>query len=332
MSSLQAASLLPGDPPLMEYRRLAAGEALPPTTLCAISFGPQPRAMTPERSLAVCLGLPALVGTGLTELWHAAGPVGLGHEGPLHYASSPHLLAGRIEIEEQAAGGLEAAAAEAYAAIARFTARSDHRHLLRMYNNLSDINVGDGDAERYKLFCSGRARGLRERRAGPLPAATAVGRQDHRPLLQVYWIAADEPGKAIENPRQVSAFNYPRQYGPSPPSFSRAMLTTAGLLVSGTGSILGHASRHPGDLQAQLDEILRNLASVRQASGGPAVLVSGRGTLLKVYLRDASAAGFVSGYLREQLPSQVQLVVLGADICRRELLVEIDAAHFGPAA
>jgi chorismate lyase/3-hydroxybenzoate synthase len=164
------------------------------------------------------------------------------------------------------------------------------------------------------------------------PAATAVGRQDQSSLLQVYWLAATEPGRAIENPRQVSAFNYPRQYGPAPPSFSRAMLVAGGLLISGTGSIIGHASHHGHDLTAQLDEILRNLASLRQASGGPAQLHSGRGTLLKIYLRDPAAAGLVSAYLRAQLPAQVQFLVLGADICRRELVVEIDAAHCGGAA
>jgi chorismate lyase / 3-hydroxybenzoate synthase len=104
------------------------------------------------------------------------------------------------------------------------------------------------------------------------------------------------------------------------------------LLISGTGSILGHASHHAHDLPAQLDEILRNLASLRQAGGATGQLQSGRGTLLKIYLRNASAAGLVSAYLRAQLPSQVQFLVLSADICRRELVVEIDAAYFGSAA
>ena len=54
--------------------------------------------------------------------------------------------------------------------------------------------------------------------------------------------------------------------------------------------------------------------------------------MLKIYLRDASAAELVSAYLRAQLPAQVQFLVLGADICRRELLVEIDAAHFDSPA
>jgi chorismate lyase/3-hydroxybenzoate synthase len=323
---------LPGGPPGMEYRRLGADEPLPASALCAITFGSQRVSPSGGAALPIHLNLPVLVGTGLTELWHTDAHVEAGREGHVHFASGGHFLAGRIEIDEEAAGGLQAAAAEAYAAISRFTVRCRHRHLLRMFNYFSGINSGTGDTERYKLFCSGRAAGFQGLEQASWPAATAVGRQDHTGLLQVYWLAGTEPGRAIENPRQVSAFNYPRQYGPAPPSFSRAMLLSGGLLISGTGSILGHASHHPHDLPAQLDEILRNLASLRQASGGPAQLQSGRGTLLKIYLRDAAAAGLVSAYLRAQLPSQVQVLVLGADICRRELVVEIDAAHVGSAA
>ena len=324
-----ASSALRGGVPGMEYRRLGAEELLPAGALCAITFGAQRVSTGDSAALPIHLNLPVLVGTGLTELWHTDARVEAGREDYVHFASGGEFLAGRIEIDEEAAGGLQAAAAQAYAAISRFTTRGPHRHLLRMYNYFSGINSGSGDTERYKLFCSGRAAGFQGLEQSSWPAATAVGRQDHSNVLQVYWLAGTEPGRAIENPRQVSAFNYPRQYGPAPPSFSRAMLLPGGLLISGTGSILGHASHHAHDLSAQLEEILRNLASLRQASGGPAQLLSGRGTLPKVYLRDAAAAGLVSAHLRTQLPSQVQLLVLGADICRRELVVEIDAAHVG---
>jgi chorismate lyase/3-hydroxybenzoate synthase len=316
----------------MEYRRLGADDALPATTLCAISFGPRRPAAAPPaaRGLGVEVNLPALVGTGMTELWHADGTVESGREDLVQFACGTHYLAGKVEIDEHCVGGLAEAARAAYAAISRFTLRSGHRHLLRMYNYFSDINVGDGDAERYKLFCSGRAAGFRELSDPAWPAATAIGRQDHSSVLQVYWLAGDEPGQPLENPRQVSAFNYPRQYGPAPPTFSRAMQVAGAMLISGTGSVLGHASHHPDDLAAQLDEILRNHASLRQAGGFSAAAHTGRGTLLKIYLRDATAAGFVAGYLRERVPAHAEFVVLGADICRHELLVEIDAAHLGP--
>ena len=317
----------------MEYRRLAAAEALPRTALCAISFGPQRPAFTaaPE-SLCVQVNLRALVGTGLTELWHADGKVECGREGPVHFASGGRYLAGRLEIDEREAGGLVGAARAAYEAISEFTRRSAHPHLLRMYNYFSDINAGEGDAQRYKLFCCGRAAGFQSLSNPWWPAATAIGRQDHSPLLQVYWLAGSEPGRPLENPRQMSAFHYPRQYGPAPPTFSRAMQVAGGLLISGTASVLGHASHHPDDLAGQLDEILRNFASLRQAGGDGAAAHCGRGTLLKVYLRNAATAGFVATYLRARLPAQVQFLVLGADICRRELLAEIDAAHAGQDA
>jgi chorismate lyase/3-hydroxybenzoate synthase len=327
-----AASSFPGAPPRMEYRRLGADDVLPATTLCAITFDTPQRAGTGHpvpHGLRIHVNLPTLVGTGLTELWHADTGVESGHDGLVHFAGGGHFLAGQVEIDERAAGGLEAAAREAYAEISRFTARSSHRYLLRMFNNFSAINAGDGDAERYKLFCSGRASGFQGLPDPAWPAATAIGRQDSGTVLQVYWLAGDEPGRPLENPRQVSAFHYPRQYGPAPPTFSRAMQVAGGMLISGTASIRGHASHHRDDLPAQLDEILRNLASLRQAGGSAALAQSGRGTVLKVYLRDAASAGLVESYLRSHLPAHSQFLVLGADICRRELLVEIDAAHSG---
>jgi chorismate lyase/3-hydroxybenzoate synthase len=315
----------------MEYRRLGAHQGLPATTLCAISFGAQRRveSLAPPQALRVHVDLPTLLPTGLMELWHTDGPVELGRDGIIQYAVGGHYLAGQVLIDEHAVGGLAAAASAAYDAISRFTLRGSRQHLLRMYNYFAAINSGEGDAERYKQFCSGRALGFKALPDRSWPAATAIGRQDHNRQLQVYWLASDEPGRPLENPRQVSAFHYPRQYGPAPPHFSRAMQVADGMLISGTASVLGHSSHHPDDLPAQLDEILRNLASLRQAGGHPVPNPGGRGTLLKIYLRDARAAGFVASYLRARLPAQVQFLVLGADICRRELLVEIDAVHLG---
>jgi chorismate lyase/3-hydroxybenzoate synthase len=316
--------------PHMEYRKVGADEVLPAGTLCAIGFDARPAAADREapRGLRVHVNLPTLVPPGVTELWHVEEAVEVGGDGGVRFACGGRYLAGQVEIDEQAAGGLEAAAREAYEAISRFTARNSHRHLLRMYNYFSDINRGEGDAERYKLFCAGRAAGFQALPNRSLPAATAIGRQATGRSLLVYWLASDEPGRPLENPRQISAFHYPRQYGPTPPSFSRAMQVADGMLISGTASVLGHTSHHPDDLPAQLDEILRNLASLRQAGSDVAPPHSGRGTLLKIYLRNARDAGFVASYLRERLP-QAQLLILGADICRRELLVEIDAVHLG---
>ena len=118
--------------------------------------------------------------------------------------------------------------------------------------------------ERYKLFCLGRARAFAAVHATSpdigYPAASAVGKPRGVRTLQVCWLAGREAGTTLENPRQVSAYDYPRQYGPAAPSFSRAALTPDPLLlISGTASIVGHASVHLGDVAAQLEETLANL-------------------------------------------------------------------------
>ena len=161
-------------------------------------------------------------------------------------------------------------AERAYAQLVRFVRDSDTPHLLRIWNYLDAITLGDGDTERYRQFCVGRARGLGDFDASGLPAATAIGRCDDDRTLQVYWLAARESGMPVENPRQVSAYRYPREYGPQSPSFARAMLPPPGstmpLLLSGTASVVGHASLHSGALLAQLNETFANFDSLLAAA------------------------------------------------------------------
>jgi chorismate lyase/3-hydroxybenzoate synthase len=142
-------------------------------------------------------------------------------------------------------------------------------------------------------------------------------------------MAGREPGTMLENPRQVSAYDYPRRYGPAAPSFSRAAVIPASLLlVSGTSSIVGHASLHAGDVSAQLDETLSNLDVLllrARDAGQVASATLGAESLLKVYLRPGVDAQGVEDKLRRRLGGDVPLIMLEADICRAELLIEIEA-------
>src|SRR3546814_18388385 len=75
-------------------------------------------------------------------------------------------------------------------------------HLLRVWHYLDAITFGDGDAERYREFCVGRARGLGDFAPHALPAATAIGGCDAARVLQVYRLPARTPRLPVENPRQ----------------------------------------------------------------------------------------------------------------------------------
>lgn len=271
------------------------------------------------------------------EVWRANAPVARGRDGDITWASDGQLLFGAIEIPESKApgnAGIADAAQRAYASLIAFVRGSDHRHLLRIWNYLDAITLGEGDAERYRQFCIGRARGFGDFDASNLPAASAIGRCDDARIIQVYWLAAREPGTPVENPRQLAAYRYPRQYGPQSPSFARAMLPPAAsampLLLSGTASVVGHESRHGDCLESQLAETFANfdslIAAARQHRPDlPARF--GAGSRLKVYVRDAADLPRVAAALDARLGPEVPTLLLHAAICRRELRVEIDGVH-----
>lgn len=299
-----------------------------PCVLAVAGFGAAaPRADDP-RVIGVAL---EPQGRAPLEVWRAAGPVSAATAGGLAHAHDGRVLFAAMEVDERG-GDLEDAAAQAYAALRERTALLGYPHVLRVWNYLDDITVGEGDAERYKRFCVGRARGLGDALgAMRMPAATAIGRVTPTGRLQVYWLAAREPGRPLENPRQVSAYHYPRQYGPQPPSFARAMLPATGapLLLSGTAAIRGHESLHAACVDAQLDETLANIGSlldVARAHGAPLPAGLGAGSHLKAYVREADELARVDAALADRLP-QVPRLLLHARVCRRELRLEIDGAH-----
>src|SRR5437588_5904577 len=194
-------------------------------------------------------------------------------------------------------------------------------HLIRIWNHLAGLNAGNDDAERYRRFCIGRhdafaAAGWAKQR---FPSASGVGMRDGS--LAVYALAASEAGVQLENPRQVSAYDYPRRYGPRSPSFARATVAAGLLLTAGTSSVVGHRTAHADDVEAQLAETLVNLDALARAAGA-----SGLGIFdqLKIYLRRRDDYAFVAARLGRALP-RAQTLFLESDICRGELLVEIEA-------
>lgn len=300
--------------------------ALEDDVLAALVYGATPPQTGDPR--VVHAGFATADGASAVEIWRAPGGVTTGRSGEIGFSGHGELMFGSLELPEQEHGGLQGAAEAAYRMLVEFQQRQPQCHLLRIWNHLHAINDGEGDLERYRQFCVGRSRGLGDMRNELLPAGTAVGRRERAGLLQVCWLAGRQPGRPVGNPRQVHAYEYPRQYGPKPPSFSRAMLLPSGeLIVSGTASIVGHESLHGGNLEAQIDETLTNLrelcrAGDRMVARDPRVDRDDAAVAVKVYLRCGDTAPvdrILSG-----LRGTKNLLMLEADICRKELLVEIE--------
>ncbi len=127
----------------------------------------------------------------------------------------------------------------------------------------------------------------------------------------------------MENPCQVSAYDYPPQYGRRSPSFSRAtVLRREGqslVFVAGTASIVGHETKHAGDVGLQAEETVRNIARVLEAAGAEL----GHLIMAKAYVRRAEDQPAVAERLRATLGHTPVLYVC-ADVCRADLLVEVE--------
>lgn len=276
----------------------------------------------------------------ICEVWQGSGPLTQGRRGDLQYSHDDEVLFGSITAPEAglAAGDgktpLHQATESAYRRIFSLLEELQFPHPFRFWNYMAGINAQSFGVERYRQFNAGRQDAFiahdRDVAAGKVPAACALG-SAHGPLT-IAFLAGRVAPLSIENPRQTSACEYPPQYGPRSPTFSRACLARIGneevLFISGTASVVGHATLHPADVVAQTRETMINIEAVlaeanRLASRpgfDPADLH------YKVYVRHAADLARIRAELTHCLGgAQPNAVYLQADVCRSDLLLEIEA-------
>jgi len=309
----------------------AAGWLARDDVLAVFEFGRSPLDSQDPRHVPVALR--PLDQPPRLEVWRSEGPIETGAWSGLRFARGRLLTMGHIALDLRRSGDMRESSRHAYELLRAFLQQSPHPWPLKIWNYIPGINHGVGDDERYRQFCLGRAETVPIDPAGspPLPAATGIGTPLSEPALQVYFLAAALPGLDVENPRQVSAWRYPRRYGPRSPLFSRATILRVNgasqFLLSGTASIIGHETRHENQVADQLAESLRNVRSLL-AEGhrltGQADARLDDSSILKVYLRNAEDFELIRTELEDGMPDSVPRVYLQGDICRESLLTEID--------
>jgi enamine deaminase RidA (YjgF/YER057c/UK114 family) len=216
--------------------------------------------------------------------------------------------------------------------------------LIRTWIYVGDINGRTGPIENYQAVNHARRSVFAELalpRPGsglPYPASTGIGTAAR--LLTLGLLTCRDRGGgiravALENPRQTSAFAYPRSASEIPPLFSRAVALCAPreaiVLISGTASIVEARSVHVESAAHQTRQTLANIGELLE----PAVLVScgfraaagGLGALRGciVYIKRAADVAAVRAVCSRILPPELPAVFVLADVCRPELLVEIEA-------
>jgi enamine deaminase RidA (YjgF/YER057c/UK114 family) len=166
------------------------------------------------------------------------------------------------------------------------------------------------------------------------PAATGIGQAAGGVVLD--FVALDAPGGTVtplSNPRQADAHRYSaallggapvaRRPGGCTPKFERAKRIVVGgsatILVSGTASIVGERSVAPGDVAAQTRTTIDNIAALVGAR---------RLSRLRAYVKRAPDLPVVRRLVTEAF-GPAPALYLRADVCRDELLVEIEGAAVG---
>ncbi len=309
------------------------------SVLGGVMYGARDAAGLPDKVPRLAVDAPRLDADGaVCEVWRAAAPLREGVAGPIRYRCNDRLLFGCIELDEgasvdgRAESALQGATEAAYRALFALLDECGYPGLLRVWNYFPGITANSGGGERYWQFNTARqdaflacGRGV----GGNVPAACALGAASGP--LSIAFLALRELPLAIENPRQTAAYHYPAQYGPRSPTFARASVSGGAgaplLFVSGTASIVGHRSLHAGDALAQTEESFRNIEAVL---GEARRVVPGRTPSLdalayKVYLRAPADLAVVEACVRRHVGALAPVVFLRADVCRADLLVEIEA-------
>jgi len=328
--SIQAPPLRVQRLPLSDCLALAAGTRPP---FGALGYGtPDDLAWMPAVEARVLSAAGPMV-----DVWHSSEATVSGTSGTVRWRSDGHWLLGAIDLDEGTEQqGLAALAHRAYRDLFGLLRQTGCTHLLRVWNYLPRINQDGGGLERYRQFNVGRQQAFVD--AGMpafegAPAACALG--VHHGGLRVRFLAGRHAPLPVENPRQVSAYRYPSAYGPRAPTFSRAALADLGggqvaLFISGTASIVGHETVHVGDLAEQTRETLRNLRAVIAAANHRTTANFDLAAVdAIVYVRHVDDAPRVRQLIEAELNHDAatsrHAVYLHADVCRQDLLVEIEA-------
>ena len=223
--------------------------------------------------------------------------------------------------------------------------------IIRTWLYLGDIVGREGETQRYKELNRARTDFFRYRNFGAgrilpgfngdvYPASTGIGTDSGDVVMSCIAMDTQRDDVRIvplENPLQVSAFEYNQRYSPKSPKFARAMAITGGrcitILVSGTASITDSETRFVGDVAGQTGQTLDNIAALISEDNltchglpGPGATLNGL-AFARVYIKQQEDYEKAKAVCTERL-GELPVIYAVADICRPELLVEIEGIAF----
>ncbi|NUQ65428.1 MAG: endoribonuclease L-PSP [Pirellulales bacterium] len=254
---------------------------------------------------------------------------------------------------DASSGGVYQRSLAAFEQMSRMLAnrRLRYEQVVRTWLYLGDIVGAEGETQRYKElnrartdfyrpFAFGMGRTPPCCRPPVYPASTGIGTCGRCIVMSCIALEISRPDVLViplENPQQTSAFDYGAHYSPRSPKFSRAMAVAAGdsatIFVSGTASITESETRHVGDVESQTELTLDNIEALISPDNFRCHGASQLGAalddlaLVRVYVKRQEDFEKTRAVCRRRL-GELAAVYTVADVCRSELLVEIEGVGF----
>jgi enamine deaminase RidA (YjgF/YER057c/UK114 family) len=164
------------------------------------------------------------------------------------------------------------------------------------------------------------------------PAATGIGTSCGGVMVEVYAIKGERVvNYAIDNPLQISAHSYSQKVltgktdekERTTPKFERARLVGDTVYISGTAAIKGEDSLSLDSTVGQTAETMQIIKKLVSPENIHIATKDSKYTLLRVYIKNGATAHEVIKFMQENYPDTPKHY-LEADVCRPELLVEIE--------
>ena len=277
--------------------------------------------------------MPPVEGSMLCEHWLSGRIERRGEAYGFHFSCFGPLMLAHAVFHESGEG-LRTLTCEAYRALLALGQAQGYPWILRIWNHFPDIGAMEDGVSRYRQFCEGRRQALYgdpRSLAAPLPAVTTTG--SRAPGFAVYFLAGQEAGRPLDNPRQTAPPDYPQHLGPHGPSFCRGVAAHPEangpmLCLSGTASIAGHETLHPGDAARQAREVLCNQALVMAQAHqeDPAFPEQLRDLPFeKVYVAQPECLPSIRAELDAALGAEQPRYFLHSALCREDLMLEMES-------
>ena len=172
------------------------------------------------------------------------------------------------------------------------------------------------------------------------PGSTGIGASDRSLVISCIAMKSDPSDVSIirlENPHQTPAYQYAADHSPSSPKFCRAIAVSTQdhilTLISGTASIVNSNTMHVGDISGQTEQTIDNIESLISSENFARHGLSGMGAglsdlaMVRVYMKRPEDFKEARAVCVRRL-GDVPAVYAVADICRPELLIEIEGMAF----